>query len=45
MATRSTMWDMVFMGIRGMSRNENILEFILRVTMSVLTNITVGKNS
>lgn len=45
MATRSSMWDMMFMGFRRMGRDENVLEFALRVVMSVLMNITLGKCS
>jgi uncharacterized membrane protein len=42
MATRSSMWDMMFMGVRRMGRDENMVEFMLRALMSILMNITIG---
>jgi hypothetical protein len=43
-AKRQSMWDAMWMGIRTMSRgrDENIIEFGLRVLMNVLVNFSIG---
>lgn len=41
-AKRQSMWDAMFMGIRSMSRDENMVEYLFRVLMQVLLNFTMG---
>ena len=41
-AKRQSMWDAMFMGIRSMSRDENMAEYILKVLMQVLLNFSMG---
>jgi len=41
-AKRQSMWDAMFMGIRSMSRDESMLEYVFRVLMQVLLNFTIG---
>lgn len=41
-AKRQSMWDAMFMGIRSMSRDENMIEYGLRVLMQVLINFSMG---
>ena len=41
-AKRQNMWDAMFMGIRHMSRDESTVEYLLRVSMQVLVNFSVG---
>ena len=41
-AKRQSMWDAMFMGIRSMQRDENMIEYGLRVLMNVLMNFSMG---
>ena len=41
-AKRQSMWDMLFMGMRSMSRDESFLEYALKVLLQVLVNISLG---
>lgn len=41
-AKRQSMWDAMFMGIRSMGRDENMLEYGLKVLMNVLMNFSIG---
>mmetsp|Transcript_7359 Transcript_7359/g.10741 ORF Transcript_7359/g.10741 Transcript_7359/m.10741 type:complete len:290 (+) Transcript_7359:80-949(+) len=41
-AKRQSMWDAMFIGIRSMSRDENMLEYALRVLMQILVNFSMG---
>jgi len=43
-AKRQTMWDIMFMGIRsiGRGRDENMIEYGLKVLMNVLLNFSLG---
>jgi hypothetical protein len=41
-ATRQTKWDALFMGISAMSRDENLISYLLRVALSMLFNFTIG---
>jgi len=41
-AKRQSMWDALFMGIGSMSRDENIIEYGMRVLMNVLMNFSMG---
>lgn len=41
-AKRQSMWDMMFMGIRKMSRDESMMEYVLKVLMQVLINFSMG---
>jgi hypothetical protein len=41
-AKRQSMWDAMFMGIRSMSRDENMLEYALKILMQVLLNFSMG---
>eukprot|EP00339_Tiarina_fusa_P006824 CAMPEP_0116998708 /NCGR_PEP_ID=MMETSP0472-20121206/1690_1 /TAXON_ID=693140 ORGANISM="Tiarina fusus, Strain LIS" /NCGR_SAMPLE_ID=MMETSP0472 /ASSEMBLY_ACC=CAM_ASM_000603 /LENGTH=276 /DNA_ID=CAMNT_0004697951 /DNA_START=15 /DNA_END=842 /DNA_ORIENTATION=- len=41
-AKRQSMWDAMFMGFRSMSRDENILEYGLKLLMQVLVNFSMG---
>jgi len=41
-AKRQSMWDAMFMGIRSMSRDENMAEYMLKVLMQVLLNFSMG---
>lgn len=41
-AKRQSMWDAMFMGIRSMGRDENFMEYALKVLMQVLLNFSIG---
>mmetsp|Transcript_10224 Transcript_10224/g.29133 ORF Transcript_10224/g.29133 Transcript_10224/m.29133 type:complete len:293 (-) Transcript_10224:4066-4944(-) len=41
-AKRQSMWDAMFMGIRSMGRDENFMEYAMRVLMNVLINFSMG---
>jgi hypothetical protein len=41
-AKRQSMWDAMFIGIRHMGRDENMLEYGFRVLMQVLINFSMG---
>lgn len=41
-AKRRSMWDAMFIGIRTMGRDENMIEYGLKVLMQVLLNFSVG---
>lgn len=41
-ATRQSMWDMIFLGINTMSREEKFIDYCLKVVMNVLINFTIG---
>lgn len=41
-AKRQSMWDIMFMGIRKMSRDESTLEYIVKVIIQVLINFSMG---
>mmetsp|Transcript_19750 Transcript_19750/g.45951 ORF Transcript_19750/g.45951 Transcript_19750/m.45951 type:complete len:302 (+) Transcript_19750:86-991(+) len=41
-AKRQSMWDAMFMGIRSMSRDETMVEYILKVLFQVLLNFSLG---
>jgi len=41
-AKRQTMWDALFMGIRRMGRDENVVEYGLRLLMQILVNFSMG---
>lgn len=41
-ATRQTKWDALFIGISAMSRDENLVSYLLRVALSMLFNFTLG---
>jgi hypothetical protein len=41
-AKRQSMWDAMFIGFRSMSRDENILEYGLKLLMQVLINFSLG---
>lgn len=41
-AKRQSMWDMMFMGIRTMSRDESTMEYVLKVLIQVLINFSMG---
>jgi hypothetical protein len=41
-AKRQTGWDMIFYGIGAMARDESMLEYLLRVVLSMLFNFTIG---
>lgn len=41
-ATRQTQWDAMFYGIRSMSRDENILSYIVKIFFSLIMNLTIG---
>ena len=41
-AKRQSMWDVMFMGIRKMSRDESTLEYVLKVLLQVLINFSMG---
>jgi hypothetical protein len=41
-AKRQSMWDAMFMGMRSMGRDENMLEYGLKVLMQVLMNFSIG---
>jgi len=41
-AKRQSMWDMMFMGIRKMSRDESTLEYMFKVLLQVLINFSIG---
>ena len=41
-AKRQTMWDMLFMGMRSMGRDESFLEYAFKVLLQVLINFSLG---
>lgn len=41
-ATRQSKWDLLFIGLSSMRRDEHVLSYMLRALMSVLMNITIG---
>lgn len=41
-AKRQSMWDMMFLGVRKMSRDESMIEYMLKVLMQVLINFSMG---
>ena len=41
-AKRQTWWDMLFMGIRGMSRDPGLAEYFLEVLFRFLLNLILG---
>lgn len=41
-AKRQSMWDMMFLGIRKMTRDESMMEYVLKVLMQVLINFSMG---
>jgi len=41
-AKRQSMWDAMFMGMRSMSRDENMAEYVLKVLIQVLLNFSMG---
>uniref|UniRef100_A0A7S2VYJ2 Uncharacterized protein n=1 Tax=Eucampia antarctica TaxID=49252 RepID=A0A7S2VYJ2_9STRA len=41
-AKRRSMWDALFMGMRSMGRDENILEYCLKLLLQVLINFSLG---
>ena len=41
-AKRQSMWDAMFMGMRSMGRDENMLEYGLKILMQVLMNFSIG---
>jgi hypothetical protein len=41
-AKRQSMWDAMFMGMRSMSRDENMVEYGLKLLMQVLINFSMG---
>jgi hypothetical protein len=41
-AKRQSMWDAMFMGIRSMSRDETMINYLLRVFLQVLVNFSMG---
>jgi ABC-type multidrug transport system fused ATPase/permease subunit len=41
-AKRQSMWDAMFIGFRSMSRDENMLEYGLKLLMQVLINFSMG---
>lgn len=41
-AKRQSMWDAMFMGMRSMSRDESMVEYMLKMLMQVLINFSMG---
>jgi len=41
-AKRQSMWDAMFMGIRSMGRDENMVEYGMKILMQVLLNFSIG---
>eukprot|EP00516_Mucochytrium_quahogii_P003425 CAMPEP_0203757070 /NCGR_PEP_ID=MMETSP0098-20131031/10221_1 /ASSEMBLY_ACC=CAM_ASM_000208 /TAXON_ID=96639 /ORGANISM=" , Strain NY0313808BC1" /LENGTH=215 /DNA_ID=CAMNT_0050649183 /DNA_START=101 /DNA_END=745 /DNA_ORIENTATION=- len=41
-AKRSSWWDLIFMSIGSMGRDESLMEFALRFLMNMLMNFTIG---
>jgi len=41
-ATRQSKWDALFMGLSAMSKDESLVEWMLRVFLALLMNFTVG---
>ena len=41
-AKRQSMWDMLFMGMRSMSRDESFLEYAMKILFQVLINFSIG---
>jgi len=41
-AKRQSMWDAMFIGMRSMGRDENMIQYVLKVLMQVLLNFSMG---
>lgn len=41
-AKRQSMWDAMFIGMRAMGRDENMMQYAMRVLMKVLINFSMG---
>mmetsp|Transcript_9882 Transcript_9882/g.14456 ORF Transcript_9882/g.14456 Transcript_9882/m.14456 type:complete len:295 (-) Transcript_9882:558-1442(-) len=41
-AKRQSMWDAMFMGMRSMSRDESMVEYMLKMLIQVLINFSLG---
>lgn len=41
-AKRQSMFDMLFLGVGAMSRDDSFLEYVVRVVLNVLMNFTIG---
>lgn len=41
-AKRQTWWDALFGGIASMGRDENLMEFLMRLVINMLINFTIG---
>lgn len=41
-AVRSSKWDLIFMGISSMGRDENMISYAFRFMLQVLMNFTIG---
>lgn len=41
-AKRQSMWDAMFMGFRSMSRDESMVEYMLKMLMQILINFSMG---
>ena len=41
-AQRQSKWDALFLGIRAMSRDESLFEYLARLLMNLLMNFTIG---
>ncbi len=41
-AKRQTWWDMLFIGIRGMSRDQGLAEYVLEILFRFLMNLILG---
>jgi len=41
-AKRQSMWDMMFMGIRKMGRDESMMEYAMKLLIQVLINFSMG---
>jgi len=41
-AKKQSMWDMMFMGIRKMSRDESTMEYVMKLLIQVLINFSMG---
>jgi hypothetical protein len=41
-AKQSTMWDMLFVGMRSMSSDEGILDFLLQMVVRFVLNLFIG---
>jgi hypothetical protein len=41
-ASRQSKWDLLFISIRAIGRDESLVEYLLRLLLSVLFNLTIG---